>query len=174
LGYYFIAQQRLCHRQEPPAGAKPLKHNLGLLLPPLISELHSSFHAWGELGYSPGPLSPKRVYFNAQGQIAFYFEDGYRPQSLCQIGIGPDLAAWLVLLDKWMETYVVIARARMTWTLRELASALSFVTPAFLPTTVAAHPPTNWERVALALAIAVADGALQGAPSNHHWQQQKI
>lgn len=173
MGYYFVEQQRLVYHAKPPAGAKPLKHNLALLLPPLVSDLHANFYAWGHLGYSPGELSPNRVYLNAQGLVAFYFEDGMRPEPLPQVGVGPDLAAWLVLLDKWMETYVVIARARMTWNLRELASALSFVSPAFLPVMITAHPPNNWERVALALAQAVVDGALQGRPTNQHWQQKK-
>ena len=173
MGYYFVEQQRLVYHEKPPAGAKPLKHNLALLLPPLVSELHASFHAWGRLGYSPGELSPHRVYLNAQGLVAFYFDDNTRPQPLPQVGVGPDLAAWLVLLDKWMETYVVIARARMTWNLQELASALSFVTPAFLPALLTAHPPTNWERVAVAVALVVADGALHGTPTNQHWQQKK-
>ncbi|MCE7981080.1 MAG: hypothetical protein DYG89_07810 [Caldilinea sp. CFX5] len=173
MAYYSIAQQRLHHQEETPAGFRPLKHNLGLLLPPLVSELHVSFRAWGELGYSPAPLAPKRVYLNAAGQLAFWFDDEYKPQPLSQVGIGPDLAGWLVLLDKWMETYVVIARARTTWNLRELASALSFVTPAFLPTRLVAHPPDNWERVALALALTIADGPIQGTPTNQHWQQHK-
>jgi hypothetical protein len=72
-----------------------------------------------------------------------------------------------------METYVVIARARTMWNLRELASALSFVTPACLPTRLVAHPPNNWERVALALAMTIADGPIQGAPTNKHWQRHK-
>jgi hypothetical protein len=173
VAYYSIAQQRLHHQQETPVGFRPLKHNLGLLLPPLVSELHASFRAWGELGYSPAPLAPKRVYLNAAGQLAFWFDDEYQPQPLSQVGIGPDLAGWLILLDKWMETYVVIARARTTWNLRELASALSFVTPAFLPTQLVAHPPDNWERVALALALTIADGPIQGTPMNQHWQQHR-
>lgn len=173
MGYYFIEQPRLVYSEKPPAGTKPLKHNLALLLPPLVSDLHLSFRAWGQLGYSPGELSPNRVYLNAQGLVAFWFDDGCKPQPLPQVGIGPDLAAWLVLLDKWMETYVVIARARMTWNLRELASALSFLSPAFLPILLTAHPPANWERVAVALAQTLVDGALQGAPTNQHWQQKK-
>lgn len=171
-GYYWIEDQQLVYHKALPAGIKPLKHNLGLFLPPLISKLHASFHLWGELGYSPGPLSDRKVYFDEQGRLAFGFSEKEQPHPLPQVGVGPDLAAWLVLLDKWMETYVVIARARMMWNLYELASALSFLTPAFLPAKLVAHPPDNWERVAIALAIAVADGAVGGAPTNQHWQSQ--
>lgn len=170
MGYYFVEQQRLVYSKVPPAGVKPLKHNLGVLLPPLISELHASFHAWGQLGYSPGPISDRNVYFSEHGRVAFGFAEKDKPRPLPQVGVGPDLATWLVLLDKWMETYVVIARARMTWNLQELASALSFLTPAFLPAKLVARPPDNWERVAIALSIAVADGSVSGAPTNQHWQ----
>jgi len=172
MGYYSIEQQRLVYSKKSPFGMKPLKHNLALLLPPLIGTLHTSFRAWSLAGYSPGPITPNRVYFNEQGKIAFEFYDAYRPLPLWQGGAGPDLAAWFVLLDKWMETYVIIARARMVWTLPELASALAFLTPAFLPTRLAAHPPNdNWERVAVALSITLADGALRGSPTDRHWQR---
>jgi hypothetical protein len=74
-----------------------------------------------------------------------------------QVGLAPSLAAWFVMLDKWMETYVVLARARTIWSVDELCSALTFLTPAFLPDKLVAHPPNNWERVAQALAIVIAD-----------------
>ncbi len=174
MGYYFVAQERIVYTPKPPLGMKPLKHNLARLLPPLIGALHTSFRAWGVAGYSPGPITPNRVYFNEQGNIAFAFafDDEERPLPLLQAGAGRDLAAWLVLLDKWMETYVIIARARMVWNLHELASALSFLSPAFLPVRLAAHPPNdNWERVAIALSITLADGPLRGAPTDQHWQR---
>ncbi|MBX3010705.1 MAG: hypothetical protein KF832_04325 [Caldilineaceae bacterium] len=174
MGYYFVDQQQLTYGKTPPAGTKPFKHQLSLLLPPLVSKLHASFQAWGRLGYSPGLASVNQVYVNAQGQLAFYLDDGCRPMPLGQVGVGPDLAAWLVMLDKWMETFVVIARARTIWNLQELASALSFVTPAFLPPRLVAHPPDNWERVASALAVVLADGSLQGTPTNQYWKQDKV
>lgn len=174
MSYYFVEQQRLVCSKKPPVGLKPLKHNLGLLLPPLVSELHANVHMWGQLGYSPGPITDRRVYVSEQGLVAFFFADSTKPQPLPAVGIGPDLAAWLVLLDKWMETYVVIARARVTWSLQELASALSFMTPAFLPEKLVVHPPNNWERVAMALAVALADGSLHGMPTNQHWQQKRL
>ena len=43
------------------------------------------------------------------------------------------LASWFVLLDKWMETFVVIARARTVWSPNELATAMIFVNPLWLP-----------------------------------------
>ncbi len=172
MDYYSIEQQRLICSKKPPLGMKPLKHNLARLLPPLIGALHTSFHAWSLAGYSPGPITPNRVYVNEQGSIAFDFDDGCRPLPVAQRGAGPDLAAWFVLLDKWMETYVIIARARMVWNLHELASALAFLTPAFLPVRLAAHPPNdNWERVAVALSITLADGPLRGTPTDQHWQR---
>ncbi|MEZ4862639.1 MAG: hypothetical protein R3C14_15095 [Caldilineaceae bacterium] len=170
MSYYFIKHDRLNQCEDAPNGAKPLKHNLRLLLPPLVSVLHTNFRAWNTLGYSPGPLLPKRVYYNAQGDLAFYFWDNEQPQPLRQVGCSPDLAAWLVLLDKWMETYVVIARARTVWQQQELASALTFLTPAYLPAQLVAHPPANWERVAYALATTLADGPITGVPTNRHWQ----
>lgn len=170
MSYYTIVDGSVVQRQEPPVGAKLFKHNLNLLLPPLITELHQSFRAWGVAGVSPGPVIARRIYFNERGELAFHFLEGSRPKPLMQVGLAPSLAAWLVLLDKWMETYVVLARARTVWRVDELFSALPFLTPAFLPDKLVAHPPDNWERVAQALAIAIADGPLTGTPSNRHWQ----
>ena len=170
MSYYRIVDGVVVQSNEPPTGAKLLKHNLKLLLPPLITELHHSFRAWGLAGVSPGPVIARRTYFNAQGELAFHFLDGSRPRPLMQVGLAPNLAAWFVMLDKWMETYVVLARARTIWSVNELFSALTFLTPAFLPDKLVAHPPDNWERVAQALAVAIADGPLTGAPTNRHWQ----
>ena len=171
--YYFVEQERLRASQAPPGGVKPLKHSLGILQPSLISKLHRSFHTWGRLGFSPGLFSPNRVFCNEEGLVAFFYKGTDKPHPLLQMGAGPDLAAWLVLLDKWMETYVVIARARRVWNLHELASALSFVSPAFLPTTLVAHPPDNWERVAVALSHALTDGSLTESSTNRHWRREK-
>jgi len=170
MAYYSIVNGELLNSAEPPSGAKPFKHQLNLLLPPLVSELHHAFRAWALAGLSPGPLLIKHIYFTNQGQLAFYFWEGAQPKPLTAVGGAPDLAAWLVLLDKWIETFVVLARARTVWPIEELTSALTFLTPAYLPDKLVAHPPNNWERVAQALALTIADGPLVGTPTNRHWQ----
>lgn len=168
MSYFFIQHHKLVHTQQPPAGMQPLTQGTAWLLPPLISQLDRNFQAWGTLGLSPGPVTPARVWLSADGDLAFA---GYqRPKPLLAIGLAPDLAAWLVLLDKWMETFVVVARARALWNVQTLAGALSFMSPAFLPPALVATPPNNWARVAQALAIALADRPLSGSPTDRHWQ----
>ena len=44
------------------------------------------------------------------------------PAPIAHVGLAQELAAWLVMLDKWMETFVVIARARAVWNADELAN----------------------------------------------------
>ncbi len=171
MAYYSIVKGELVSSATPPKGAKPFKHQLSLLLPPLITELHQAFRAWGLAGLSPGPLLFQHIYFSEQGRLAFHFWQETGPKPLTNVGGAPDLAAWLVLLDKWVETFVVLARARTVWQPEELTSALPFLTPAYLPDKLVAHPPDNWERVAQALALVVADGPLAGTPTNRHWQK---
>lgn len=171
MAYYSIVNGALVTSAAPPKGAKPFKHQLNLLLPPLVTELHHAFRAWNLAGVSPGPLLVKQTYISEEGLLAFYFWKEARPQPLTNVGGAPDLAAWLVLLDKWIETFVVLARARTVWRAEELTSALPFLTPAYLPDKLVAHPPDNWERVAQALALVVADGPLVGTPTNRHWQK---
>jgi hypothetical protein len=168
MRYFSIQAQRLIQTNQPPAGHQPLLSNPQLLLPPLIGALHRSFAAWGAAGYSPGPITPPRVWISPAGTLAF--AGVTQPPRLLQIGLAPDLAAWLVLLDKWMETFVVVARARNVWGVQELAAALIFLTPAFLPPALIQHTPDNWARVAAALARAVADGPLAGGSQDRHWR----
>ena len=165
MTYYSIVNRELVASVAPPIGAKLFKHQLKLLMPPLVTGLHHAFRAWSLAGFSAGPVLARRIYFNGQGELAFHFFDRVRPQPLLAVGGAPELAAWLVLLDKWMETFVVLARARTVWTLEELTGALTFLTPAYLPDKLVAHPPDNWERVAQALAFVVADGPLNGEPA---------
>jgi hypothetical protein len=121
-------------------------------------------HAWGELGKRPGLLTADRVWATPDGTLVVFFEEGVSPYPLYHVGMAPDLATWFVLLDKWMETFVVVARARTVWTPDELANAMIFVNPMWLPKALTVQPPKNWQRVVLALATAIADGPLQGAP----------
>ncbi len=170
MRYYTAKDGTLNSAPTPPRGMSCLVNNPQNILPPMVSELHEGFAAWGAAGYSPGPITPHRIWFDGAGNLAFAHAE--MPQPLSRVGIAPDLAAWLVLLDKWMETFVVIARARAVWSVTELAGALSFVTPAYLPPELSALPPENWQDVAQALAIAVADGPLLGSPQNRHWQEK--
>ena len=170
MPYFFIQDKTVVHTPLPPAGMLPFIQRTEQLLPPLITALHRNFQAWGRLGLSPGPVTADRIWFGADGNLAFRFKRAATPAPLLQIGQAPELAAWLVLLDKWMETFVVIARARSIWTVGELGAALTFMTPAFLPARLVAQPPDNWTRVAQALALAVADGPLAGRSEERHWQ----
>lgn len=174
MSYFFVQDQKLCSSLQPPAGMEMLAQRIDLLLPPLITDLHQRFKAWGAVGYSPGPVTPERVWFAKDGRLAFFFPRNTTPKNLMQVGLALDLAAWLVLLDKWMETFVVVARARAVWDVQALAGALTFTTPAFLPRTLVVQPPNNWARVAQALAVAIADGPLAATPNNRHWQQASV
>lgn len=169
--FYTIHDATVFSQLQPPAGLRPLATLRNELLPPVISRLHGSLHAWGELGLAPGPITPERIWCNTEGALAFAFERGTAPQPLTHVGLAQELAAWFVLLDKWMETFVVIARARAVWSVQELAGALTFTSPPFLPAALLYMPPDNWARVATALAEAVGDGELMGGPrTEQHWQ----
>ena len=169
--FYAIRDHTVFSQPQPPAGLRPIASLHGELAPPVISQLHESLHAWGELGISPGPITPDRIWCNAEGALAFAFAQGAAPQPLSHVDMAQELAAWFVLLDKWMETFVVIARARAVWSVQELAGALTFTSPPFLPAALVYMPPDNWARVAAALAEAVGDGALAGGPrTEQHWQ----
>jgi len=171
MPYAFIQDNRLVTAPQPPQNAQPFAQAAQQLVPPLVTELHRSFHAWGVLGYSPGPVIARRVWFDPQGTLAFRFGRSHHPRPLAQVGLAPDLAAWLVLLDHWMETFVVVARARAIWMVDELAHSLPFITPAFLPPALLQSTQQSWVRVARALAVAVLDGPLAGHPTDRHWQE---
>ncbi len=153
-----------------PDGALPLEQGMERVLPPQISDSHMSLARWGHVGRSPGLIVPNRIWIDPAGEIYFSFAADAEPKRLTQTGLAAEIAAWLVLVDRWMETFVVVARARSVWTPDELAGALSFMTPAFLPPTVVEINP-NWSRVAEAVALAVADGPLAGGHIDKHWQQ---
>lgn len=164
LTYMFVEDGRLRQSSAPLHASLPIDQASQHLLPSVISDLHRSFKAWGDAGLSPGQIVPDRTWVSPNGDLSFSFASGNQPRPLAaNVGQAPDLAAWLVLLDKWMETFVIVARARTLWSLDELGGALSFTTPAFLPPALIALQPDNWQRVARALATALADGQLKHA-----------
>lgn len=172
--FYTIRDHQMHVTAQPPAGMRPITAMRSQLLPPVITQLHESLHAWGELGLSPGQITPDRVWCSIDSQngasLAFHFDNNSAPLPLAHVGLAQEMAAWFVLLDKWMETFVVIARARAIWSVQELAGALTFTSKPFLPIALLYMPPDNWERVAAALASAVGDGPLRGgAHSDRHW-----
>ncbi len=124
--------------------------------PELISDLHRSFARWTGARLSIGPVLPHRLWINQSGLVAVRFAAG-APDPLPEVGAGEELAQWLLLLAKWMETYVVLARARAVWSTPELAAALPFLSPCMLPRPLAQLPPDNWEEVASGLAAIVLD-----------------
>jgi hypothetical protein len=173
MSFYFIRDHELVTTSHPPAEAQPLAQFGASLLPPTITDLHQSLAEWGMLGKRPGPIVASRIWAMPTGTLVVRFEAGQEPLPLLSMGMGMDIAAWLVLLDKSMETFVVIARARTVWTPNELANALVYINPLWLPPALVAQPPDNWERVAQATAVAIADGPLTGRPTNRHWQREK-
>lgn len=172
MPYYRVHEEKLQIEPRTPSAGKTFVRAAEELLPPQISTLHQEFQAWGQQGLSPGPVLAHRIWIGPNDTLYFQFPVEEKPQPLGAQGLAPDLAAWLVLLDKWMETFVVIARARTVWSPLELAGALRFTSPPYLPGPLTAEAPDNWARVAHALAVAVADGPLAGEPENRHWQER--
>lgn len=167
--YFFVEDGRLRQGPTPPAHAQPILAADKMVLPPIITDLHRQFRAWGDIGLSTGAILPARTWISPVGKLAFDFEEGAKPtQLVSNVGQAPELAAWLVLLDKFMETFVVVARARGVWSPDELGGALTFTSPGYLPLVLIAHPPDNWQRVAHGLAQAVADRPLADDSSERH------
>lgn len=169
MHYYQATENGLNHFEQLPAGAKPFLQAIPRVLPPHIGELHQALYQWQGLGRSPGSIVPERIWIREEQELFMAFAPNTEPKPLMQIGLAREVAAWLVLLDQWMETFVVIARARAIWTPNELVAALTFLTPAFLPEAVI-QSHNEWERVAQAVALSVADGPLAGTPTDKHWQ----
>ncbi|MGL4650436.1 MAG: hypothetical protein ACRC1H_13595 [Caldilineaceae bacterium] len=148
-----IEQGRLRKMVALPTGLVPLVQWQPPSLAAAVESLHLSIRSWSEVRLSPGPMLPTRVFAGADGRVAFGAADEVEPtRLLVNVGPSPDIAGWLVLLAKWVETGAVLESASRVWTPVELAGALPFVTPAFLPAELVALPPDNWVRVARALA----------------------
>ena len=172
--YYSITNGHPSPSARPPTSTRPFAEQIPLLLPPQVGFLHEAFRAWGQAGFSPGTLAPSRIWWGSSSdavELAFRLDTNRPPRALSQSDTARDLAAWLVLLDRYVETFVVIARARAVWSPTELSGALGFTTPAFLPAALgrSVNGDDGWPQVAAALAAAVADGPLKGQPQNRHW-----
>ena len=141
-----------------PPHSRPISAAVEWLQPALISGLHRSFARWTAAEMSPGPVVPHRLWIDQSGLVAVRFSTD-APTPLPVVGGGEGLAQWLVLLAKWMDTYVVLARARSIWSLAELAAALPFTSPCLLPRSLAQLPPDNCGEVARGLAAILIDGA---------------
>ena len=141
-----------------PPLSRPIATAVEWLNPPLISTMHSHFARWTTAKVSPGLVIPHRLWVDQDGRIAFRFADD-APAAIPEVGAGEALAQWVVLLSKWMEIHVVLARARTVWSHAELLEALPFTTPSLLPSQLALFPPNNWEQVARGLAAIIVEGA---------------
>ena len=157
--YWYDLDGALIVSPSHPPHSRPIAAAAEWLHPALISDLHHSFARWTTAQVSPGPVVPHRLWIDQTGVIAVRF-GADAPVPLTSVGGGEGLAQWLVLLAKWMETYVVLARARAVWSLAELSAALPFTSPCLLPRPLAKLPPYNWDEVARGLATIVVDGEL--------------
>ena len=161
MTYFFVEDGRLRQGSAPPAHAQPILKTNKTALPPIVANLHRQFWEWGAVKLSPGPILPAHTWISPAGKLAFALDEGRQPAPLgTNVGQAPDLAAWFVLLDKFMDTSLLVARARGVWSPDELGGALTFMTPAYLPPRLLTHPPDNWQRVARRLAQAIADKPL--------------
>jgi len=154
--YCAVIGGQVAATEQPEPGMQPLASLASGLSRVQVADLHHSFRAWGDACLSPGEMVAARTWVDADGRLAFAFANGKPPAALTHFGLARELAGWLVLLDKWVDTEIVIAEAQRVWSLEELGGALPFTTPVFLPVELVAQRPDNWERVAQALAAAVA------------------
>jgi hypothetical protein len=161
--YYFTTNQGLTATGRPPAGSRPIMQMTMELGTQDRFPFHRSFAAWGVAQRSPGIVIPKRIWLGQDGTVIFRFDEGTQPKLQSAVGAHAGLAAWLVLLDKFVETPTLLAEARQVWSVNDLAGALAFITPAFLPRPLLSLVPDNWERVARSLSALVANGAGQQA-----------
>ncbi|MCY4079461.1 MAG: hypothetical protein OXF54_04405 [Caldilineaceae bacterium] len=159
MWYWYENDGLLTNSLRHPPLSRPIAAAAEWLTPPIVSNLHSHFARWTAARVSPGPVIPHRLWIDQDGRAAFRFADR-EPASMPVVGAGEALAQWLVLLSKWMEIHVVLARSRTVWPHSQLLGALPFITPSLLPPQLVQFPPDNWEQVARGLAATVAEGTV--------------
>lgn len=163
MWYWYEDDNSLKTSPSHPPHSRPIATAAAWLNPPLITNLHNHFARWTTAQVAPGPVIPHRLWIDQDGFIAFRFVAD-APFAMPAFGASEALAQWLVLLSKWMEIHVVLARARTVWSLAELVGALTFTTPSLLPRPLVQYPPDNWEQVARGLAAIISEGRLAGSP----------
>lgn len=156
MWYWYDDDNSLKTAPSHPPLSRPIATAVAWLNPPLISNLHNQFARWTTAQVSPGPVIPHRLWIDQEGGIAFRFVAD-APVAMPAVGAGEALAQWLVLISKWMEIHVVLARARTVWSPAELVGALTFTTPSLLPPQLVQFPPENWEQVARGLAASISE-----------------
>ena len=114
MWYWYDDDNSLKASPRHPHLSRPIATAAEWLEPPLISDLHNHFARWTSAQVSPGPVIPQRLWINQSGVIAFHF-GADAPAAIPEVGAGEALAQWFVLLAKWMEIHVVLARARTVW-----------------------------------------------------------
>ncbi len=158
--YFFTPNRGLTATGAAPGGSRPFLQVTDRLAQKTI-RLHRSFAAWGLSQRSPGLVIPRRIWLGDDDTVIFRFEGGTRPKLQSAVGAHAGLAAWLVLLNKYVETSALLAQAQEVWSTEDLAGALAFVTPAFLPGSLLSLQPNNWERLARQLSAIVATGSTE-------------
>lgn len=163
--FYSVQDGKLIRSLGIAQGMMPIAQAQNCLTPSLVKTLHRSFKEWEAVPLSPGPILPQSVFIDTTGALAIHAptEAGLLPK-MSNTGLAQDLAAWLVLLDKWVSTDVVVGSAAEVWSVDALAQALPFITPAFLPRGMMKWPPANSERVARAVARVAAASPAAPAP----------
>lgn len=149
------ANGRQDRQSQPPQSGRRITSAAEWLEPALLPALHQSFRAWGMASLSPGAVTPERIWITAEGRVYFRFANGDEPIPQSSVGSQAGLAAWLILLDKYIKPPAVIATARPIWPKSDLAGALIFTTPGLLPAPLLRLQPNNWERVARSLAASI-------------------
>jgi hypothetical protein len=153
--YYFTPSGGLNANKLPPVGSRPFLEATSWLQPALLDALNRSFHAWGAAHLSPGIVTPERIWITVDGTVAFQFTKNQRPAAQSAVGAQAGLAAWLVLLDRYIDTDELLSQTSKQWSVSELVGTLPFITPPLLPLSLLQLSPDNWEQVARALAKVV-------------------